>query len=86
MLEPIKTTWRGSKMALTSTIQIRPSTDLGETKRKKHNPFTFINLTGTYFLSIIFMYAKAAPKVNMAEKAKTLRSELGKKGGESSRK
>ena len=33
-----------------------------------------------------FMYAKAAPKVNMAEKAKTLRSELGKKGGEPSRK
>src|SRR4030042_2773933 len=60
MLEPIKTTWRGSKMDFTSSIQIRPSADLGERKRKKHNPFTFINLTGTYFLSIIFMYTAAS--------------------------
>lgn len=35
---------------------------------------------------MIFMYAKAAPNVNMAEKAKTLRSELKRKGGEPSRK
>jgi hypothetical protein len=34
-----------------------------------------------YFLSMIFMYAKAAPNVKTAEKARTLSKPVGEKGG-----